>query len=120
MPPDDLIKVDAAPEFLKNLRALKKKYRSVRKDIEFAIRDLQCGNFIGNQMVGTGYQIFKVRVKNSDIRKGKRSGYRLVYQLESQDSALLLALYSKSDQGNITISDIQRIIAENENINTDR
>jgi mRNA-degrading endonuclease RelE of RelBE toxin-antitoxin system len=71
-------------------------------------------------MVGTGYQIFKIRVKNSDIRKGKSSGYRLVYQLESQDSVLLLALYSKSDQGNIKISDIQRIIAENENIDTDQ
>jgi mRNA-degrading endonuclease RelE of RelBE toxin-antitoxin system len=115
MPPDDSIKVNAAPAFLKNLRALKKKYRNVRKDIEFAIRDLQCGNFIGNQIVGTGYEIFKVRVKNSNIRKGKSAGYRLVYQLESQDSVLLLALYSKSDRGNIRISDIQRIIAENIN-----
>jgi hypothetical protein len=38
-------------------------------------------SFPGDQISGTGFTVFKVRVKNSDIRKGKRAGYRVIYQV---------------------------------------
>jgi mRNA-degrading endonuclease RelE of RelBE toxin-antitoxin system len=38
---------------------------------------LQKGELVGDRVSGVGNTIFKARVRNSDIQKGKRSGYRL-------------------------------------------
>ena len=61
---------------------------------------------------GTGYAIFKVRVQNRDIRKGKQSGYRLIYYLATQEKVILLTIYSKSDQGDISSKRLREIVME--------
>jgi mRNA-degrading endonuclease RelE of RelBE toxin-antitoxin system len=48
----------------------------------------------------------------SDIRKGKRSGYRLLYYLKSPKNVILITLYSKLDQSDISAREIKRIISE--------
>ena len=68
-------------EFKARLRTLIKRYRSIRTDLKPLLDELQSGNFIGDQIPGTGYTVFKVRLKNSDIQKGKSGGYRVIYQL---------------------------------------
>jgi len=72
------IQIEFTPEFKRNLKQLAKKYRHIRTDLEPVIGELQKGNLIGDRVPSIGYPIFKVRVKNSDIQKGKRAGYRLV------------------------------------------
>lgn len=62
--------------------------------------------------MGEEYVIFKVRVKNSDIQKGKSAGYRLIYQVESATSVLLLTIYSKSEREDISHNEIRSILAE--------
>ena len=52
----------------------------------------------------------KVRVKNSNIQKGKSAGYRLIYLVESATSILLLTIYSKSERSDITGDEIQVIL----------
>ncbi|GET41847.1 hypothetical protein MiSe_66610 [Microseira wollei NIES-4236] len=59
-----------------------------------------------------GEDYFKVRVKNSNIQKGKSAGYRLIYQVESANSVLLLTIYSKSDREDITPNEIISILDE--------
>lgn len=54
--------------------------------------------------------VFKVRVRNSDIQKGKNGGYRLIYQLESPTSIILLLIYSKLDQTDVAAEEIQSVI----------
>lgn len=77
---DSLAEIRYTPEFKRNLRALAKKYRNIRSDIQPIIEQIQMGSVVGDQIPETGdYIVFKVRVKNRDIAKGKRSGYRLVY-----------------------------------------
>jgi mRNA-degrading endonuclease RelE of RelBE toxin-antitoxin system len=78
------IRVRFTSEFKRNLRALAKKYRHIRSDVEPTLEQIQTGNFVGDQVPRIGYTIFKVRVRNSDIGKGKRSGYRLIYYLRHQ------------------------------------
>ena len=56
--------------------------------------------------------MFKVRVRNSDIRKGKSAGYRLIYQVKAPTSVVLVTIYSKLDQGDIPAHRIRRILAE--------
>lgn len=62
--------------------------------------------------MGENYVILKVRVKNSNIQKGKSAGYRLIYQVESENSVLLLTIYSKSDREDISPNEIRSILAE--------
>jgi mRNA-degrading endonuclease RelE of RelBE toxin-antitoxin system len=76
------------------------------------ITELEEGQTPGDQIVGTGYTIFKARVQNSDIRKGKRSGYRLIYYLATAESVVLLTIYSKSDQGDISAKKLREIVSE--------
>jgi mRNA-degrading endonuclease RelE of RelBE toxin-antitoxin system len=67
---------------------------------------------LGVQVPGIDYPIYKVRIKNSDIQKGKSAGYRLIYYLEAADLIILLAIYSKSDRANINIQEIEDILSE--------
>lgn len=104
--------VDASPEFKKNLRALKKRYRSIGRDIAPVIKQIQSGQLPGEQIAGTGFIVYKVRVKNRDIRKGKSAGYRLIYQLESELRIALLTIYSKSDKSNVSAELLKEVISK--------
>ncbi|GAB4287084.1 MAG: hypothetical protein Fur0025_20150 [Oscillatoriaceae cyanobacterium] len=86
-----LVQIDLTPQYKRNLRELSKKYRRIRLDTQPIIEQLQQGNFPGDRLAGMGedYFIFKVRVKNTDIQKGKSGGYRLIYS--SLSNALVLS-----------------------------
>jgi len=109
-----LIQVEVAPTFKRSLRTLAKKYRSIRDDIQSVIEQLQQGELPGDQISGIGYQVFKLRVRNSDIQKGKSGGYRLIYYLKTAKAIILLTIYAKSEQVDIVADDIRSIIAEYE------
>ncbi len=106
--------IDLTPEYKQNLRDLSKRFRNIRSDVQAIIEELQQGNFVGDRIGGLGeeYIVYKVRVRNSNIRKGKSAGYRLIYQLESPTSILLLTIYSKSDREDIGINQIRDIVAD--------
>ncbi len=76
--PGKRVQIEYTPEFKRNLRALAKKYRHIRSDIQPVIDQLGAGEVPGDQIPRTGYTVFKIRARNSDIQKGKRSGYRLI------------------------------------------
>lgn len=103
------IQVRFTDQFQRRVRNLKKKYRLIQSDIQPIIEQLRAGDFVGNQVTGSGY-IFKVRVRNSDIQKGQSGGYRLIYQLESPTSVVLLLIYSKSEQTDVAVEEIQFVI----------
>jgi len=76
------------------------------------IDQLLAGEVIGDQVCGTRYTIFKVRLRNSDIQKGKRSGFRLVYHLKTPINVILVTIYSKLDQADISADRIRRVLTE--------
>jgi len=98
-------------EFKDRLRSLAKRYRQIQSDLQPLLDDLQSSNFIGDQIPGTGYTVFKVRLKNSDIQKGKSAGYRVIYQIKDSACVLLVTIYSKSDKNTVAADKIQEIIA---------
>jgi mRNA-degrading endonuclease RelE of RelBE toxin-antitoxin system len=106
------IQVEAAPTFTRNLRNLAKKYRSVRNDIQPVIEQLEWGELPGDRISGTGYDVFKVRVRNSDVQKGKSGGYRLIYYVKTENGIILLTVYTKSTQADIPADEIVGIILE--------
>jgi mRNA-degrading endonuclease RelE of RelBE toxin-antitoxin system len=110
------IQVKASPTFNRNLRALAKKYRSIRNDLQPVIEQLEQGELPGDQIPGVGYTVFKLRVRNSDTQKGKSGGYRLIYYVKTAKGIILLTVYAKSEQVDIAAEDIQSIITEYEQL----
>ena len=106
------IQVFFAPEFKKNIKRLSKKYRNIKSDISPLIKQLQNRELPGDKISGTKYIVYKVRVKNSNLQKGKRSGYRVVYFLQKHDVVMLLTIYAKSDQPDIKAHQIEQIIRD--------
>ncbi|MEY3866441.1 MAG: hypothetical protein RLZZ338_332 [Cyanobacteriota bacterium] len=104
------IQIYFADEFKRNLRLLSKKYRHIRSDVQAIIEQLQAGELPGKKIPGTDYIVFKVRVKNSDIKKGKSSGYRLIYHVKEATIIFLMTIYAKSYLVNISVDKIQEIL----------
>jgi len=104
------IQILVTPDFQGQLRKLAKRYPNIRSDLQLLFDDLESGHCPGDQITGTTYTVFKVRVKNSDIQKGKSSGYRVVYQLRDKICILLVTIYSKSDETTLVASEIREII----------
>lgn len=100
------------PEFKRNVRALAKKYPHIRSDVQPLIDQLQRGEWIGDQVQGTGFTIFKVRIRNSDISRGKSGGYRAIYYLKTQTAIILVTIYSKTEQSDISTAKVRKILAE--------
>jgi mRNA-degrading endonuclease RelE of RelBE toxin-antitoxin system len=104
------IQLIATPDFQAQLRKLAKRYRNLRNDLQPLLDDLESGNCPGDQIAGTTDTVFKVRVKNSDIQKGKSEGYRVIYQRRDDICILLVTIYSKSDEGTLTAKEVCTII----------
>ncbi|HEX6291931.1 MAG TPA: type II toxin-antitoxin system RelE/ParE family toxin [Herpetosiphonaceae bacterium] len=104
------VQVYFTPEFKRNVRQLAKKYRHIKTDIQPLIDQLAQRETPGDRIAGVSYRVFKVRVKNSDLGKGKSGGYRVIYYLVREDSVVLVTLYSKPEQGDIAADEIRRII----------
>ena len=114
--PVEQVHVVYTPEFKRNLRALAKKYRHIRSDVQPVIDKLEAGEVVGVQVPRTHYTIFKVRVRNRDIQKGKRSGYRMIYHLKTSTNVILVTIYSKLDHEDISAEKIRRILKEFEEL----
>ena len=108
------VSIRFSDEFEEDLYRLSKRFRRIRLDIQSIIDHLQQEDFVGNRIVGIGesYVVYKMRVRNSDIQRGKSAGYRLIYQVESPISILLLTIYSKSNREDISTNEIRDIVAE--------
>ena len=102
------------PEFKRNLRQLAKKYRRIKSDLQPLLDELGQRQIPGDQIPGVQYEVFKVRVRNSDSGKGKSGGYRVIYQRTSQQTVVLITIYSKTEQEDIAANDIRQIIADYE------
>jgi mRNA-degrading endonuclease RelE of RelBE toxin-antitoxin system len=74
------------------------------------LQRLQAGELIGDRLQDVGNIVLKARVKNSDAQRGKSGGYRLIYWLQFPATIVLLDIYSKSEQENLEIAEIQRIL----------
>ncbi len=101
-------------EFKRNLRQLAKKYRRIKADVQPLLDTLGQGQTPGDRVPGVQYEVFKVRVKNSDRDKGKSGGYRIIYQRMIDGTFILITIYSKTVQGDIAAGEIRQIILDHE------
>ena len=96
----------------KDIKELRKRYRSITRDIQSFAKQLEFGEITGDRIIGNKYPVFKARIKNSDIQKGKSGGYRVIYYTVIADEILLATVYSKSDQSDTSNQEIEEIIEQ--------
>ena len=59
-----------------------------------------------------GHTVYKLRLRNTDAKRGKSGGYRIIYYLKSDTEVLLVTIYSKAEQSDIAVEDVVRLIRE--------
>ena len=102
-------KVIPTPEFIKNLKALKKRYKNIKNDVLELANKLEKNPTMGTEL---GNNTFKIRVKNSDNNKGKSAGYRIItYCINKQNELFMVTIYSKSKKENILDLELKDLIA---------
>jgi mRNA-degrading endonuclease RelE of RelBE toxin-antitoxin system len=109
-----LIKIYESISYKKELKKLNKRYRSIDKDIKPLIQQLEAGETPGDRIAENKYPVYKVRVPNSDTRKGKSGGYRVIYYTITPESILLTTIYTKSDRRTISNKEVEDIIGQSE------
>ena len=110
--PKPAVEVFFTPEFKRNIRALAKKYHHIQSDVQPFIDQIQRGELIGDKVQRTGYTIFKVRIRNSNVSRGKSGGYRVIYYLKTATVVILVTIYSKTEQSDISSAKIKKILSE--------
>jgi mRNA-degrading endonuclease RelE of RelBE toxin-antitoxin system len=108
------VKVIPSSRIAKDIKKLRKKYDSVERDIEPLIKVLELGETPGDRISGNRYPVYKVRIKNSNNRRGKSGGYRIIYYTVTPEAIVLITIYSKSEQENISDREIEDIIEQYE------
>jgi len=76
--------------FQKSIKVLKKKYRRVKDDMASTIEALEEDPTIGDPIPGWNKEIWKVRTASTDVKKGKRGGFRSIYLWKSGEITVYL------------------------------
>jgi mRNA-degrading endonuclease RelE of RelBE toxin-antitoxin system len=117
MPNDEnpQVEVRFSKQFKRDLKQLVKRYRRIKSDLNPVLEQLQSGETLGDRIQGTQHLVYKVRIRNTDARKGKSGGYRVIYYIQVVERIILITIYSKSEQSDISSEEIVNIIQEVEN-----
>lgn len=110
-----------AETFQKSIKLLKKKYPTVKEDLSPTIQALEKDPTLGDPVPGWNREIWKIRVTSSDVKKGKRGGYRLIYFWKAEETKIYhLFAYFKGEQAGITKKEIDILLKKlNEELGKD-
>jgi mRNA-degrading endonuclease RelE of RelBE toxin-antitoxin system len=86
--------------FLKEVKALHKRYKNIAKDLQTLKEELITNPKSGVALV---HNCYKIRLANSSVPTGERSGFRVIYYyIDDKNNLYLLSIYSKRDIANIS------------------
>jgi mRNA-degrading endonuclease RelE of RelBE toxin-antitoxin system len=103
-------KVYLSPSCKKQVKKLAKKFRSLPDDLSKLSSSLKINPIQGTPL---GNNVYKIRFAVASKGKGKRGGMRVItYVKVINTSVFLVAIYDKSERGNITDVEIQNSLAE--------
>jgi mRNA-degrading endonuclease RelE of RelBE toxin-antitoxin system len=103
-------KVIAIDRFEKDIKRLVKKYPSLKKEYIVLVENLKINPYQGTAI---GNQCFKIRIAIASKGKGKRGGTRVItYVKVNLTSVFLLTIYDKSEQGNLSDSDLKLLLSK--------
>ena len=105
-------RVSFGDRFTNKLDRLERKYPSVTDEVGALVERLTTGERPGDKIPNIGYDVYKVGLKNPSARRGKRGGFRAIYYIHMTNHVILLTIYAKSQQEDISPEQIQRAIAD--------
>lgn len=109
-----IYKVVPTPTFKKQAKKYLKKFHNLPNDLESLYEILSKNPREG---ISKGNDVYKIRLKNSDLNRGKSGGYRVItYIIDENRRVILLTIYSKSEIENISDSEIDDLIEEARNM----
>lgn len=105
--------VTATPDFLRRLKPLSKKYRSLKQDIAVFLRSLESNPFQGDEL-SPGMR--KIRLAITSKGKGKSGGARVItYTVvfaENQGHVYVMNIYDKSEFSTVDVEVIKAVVAQ--------
>ncbi|MDI6792441.1 MAG: hypothetical protein QME81_06185 [bacterium] len=94
--------------FKQQVRSLQKSYPQIRHDLKALTGTLKQNPKAGKAL---GKGAYKIRLKSSDVPKGKRAGYRVItYVIDEEQKIRLLTIYIKPKKGTITDDELVWIL----------
>jgi mRNA-degrading endonuclease RelE of RelBE toxin-antitoxin system len=99
-------------DFTRDVKSLKRTFRRIAEDLAIFVERLKHGETPGDLIPGVGHTVYKTRIRNSDMQRGKSGGYRIIYYLRTADYIILLTIYAKTQKKDVSTTELRRIIAE--------
>ena len=113
------VRVELTENFIREAKALLKRYRSLSDDLEQLMGELMTNPRLGTPL---GNGAFKIRLRIKSKGKGKSGGARVISflnndvvaitkkQLSGETVVYLLSIYDKSDTATISNKELQELI----------
>jgi len=103
-------KIQTLSKFDKNLKALIKKYPSLKGEFIEFVKNLKENPIQGTQIAPNCY---KIRISISSKGKGKSSGARIITNIIiSEETVYLLTIYDKSEKSSISDKELKELLKE--------
>ena len=112
--------VNISSEAQKKIKRLKRKYPSVTGEVRKLVAQLEDDNRPGDKIAGVGYDVYKVRLPNPSAQRGKSGGFRVIYYVQFADIVILLTIYSKTEQTDISSEKIRQVLQNIESTDDDK
>jgi len=101
--------IESLPFFDKQLKRLVKKYPSLKNEFAKLIQTLSNEPKTGTSL---GHDCYKIRLAIASKRKGKSGGARVITYVQVVNTTIyLLTVYDKSEQENLTESELKNLVA---------
>ncbi len=99
-------KISSHPRFERKVKKLEKRFPDIDDVLESLLIQLENDERPGDKIPNIGQDVYKVRLANPSAQKGKSGGFRIIYYVRLVDRVVLLTIYAKSDQPDISVQDI--------------
>jgi mRNA-degrading endonuclease RelE of RelBE toxin-antitoxin system len=102
--------ITSSKEFSKHLKALSKKYPSIKNDFQLLIKSLLLEPSQGQPL---GKNCFKIRWNITSKNAGKRGGARVItFVLVENNLITLLDVYDKADKDTLTDKELKSLLKQ--------
>ena len=96
------MKIIVTKHFFNQAKRLKKRFPDLKKDL---IKSLK--SFKPEKENHIGRSIYKIRIKSTNLQKGKSGGLRLyTYLYKTKKLLIPICIYSKSDKENLSLNEL--------------
>lgn len=110
------MKIKHTDNFKKAAKRISKKYPSFKEDFTKLVLELEKNPYYGTPI---GKDCYKARLRISSKNKGKSGGARVITHVKAvKDTVYLLSIYDKSEQENISNTQIETWLKELESEQT--